>query len=647
MSLDNPKKEKKMNVQKYKLATMFSIMFAGAFIVISGVFYYYNYLKQADVLNLNLKSQATTVLDFADVLLESRNEKFFSGESGETPQIIQNEIFDKFTSVSGGKVFFKEASKTPVNSKNLATKYEAETIDEFANNKKLKEIQKVVKESDKEYYMLARPMLAEEKCIACHPTWTVGDVIAIENVRIDMKDFYAALSSNIFLNILTGFINIVIILMLTHFLFNKYVSSRINKLLTLIFRVEKGNFIIDDIITGEPLAHGSSKNEVDRLFRHLKAMVDTLKPVISNVVDASKNMAFQSSYSYVKIDQTNGYVQQQYKYISNSKETLSNVLNENELMRVSLDGLINRSNSSKELIEKSQLDVSNNVQKGRNATESMDQTSNTINGLRVLSNEVSTMLEVITGIADETNLISLNAAIEAARAGEHGRSFSVVADKIRELAEVSRQNAIDMSATLVNIESQIDTVVQSGKSSKESVLSLIDNSHSLNKSFDEIKISFDLISSSLNNFNQEFLDESKMLKEVDENLNDVEKSSKLLLINAESTKHIMEIISHKSAELKTLADGFEVVLDNRTSKRTVLTPPVLAVDKDNGHSFVFDISDTGVSFYFVDNKVRKNKGDRITLTLSTPVENRTTIECTVVYVSDMIMENVCFYGAKF
>ena len=634
-------------IQKFKLATMFSIMFAGAFIAISGLFYYYNYLKQVDALNVNLKSQAKSVLDFADVLLESRNEKFFSGESAETPQIIQNEVFDKFTTVSGGKVFFKEASKTPTGSKNLATQYESEVIDEFAKNKELKEIQKIVVDSGKDYYMLSRPMIAEDKCKMCHPTWTAGDVIAMENVRIDMSDFYSALKNSISLNILTGFINIVMIMVLTHFLFSQHVSSRINKLLQLIFRVEKGNFVIEDIMKGESLAHGSSKNEVDRLFRHLKTMVDTLKPVISNVVDTSKNMAFQSSYSYVKIDKTNEHVQTQNTHIKNSKEKLMNVLHENELMRGSLDNLINRSNSSKKIIEQSQIDVNNNLQRGNNAAESMDETSRTIDGLRVLSNEVSEMVEVITDIADETNLISLNAAIEAARAGEHGRSFSVVADKIRELADVSRQNALDMSSTLTRIENQIDTVVKSGISSKESVLSLISNSHNINKSFDEIKVSFDLISSSLYTFNDEFLDESKMLKEVDRNLTDVENSSNILATNAESTKTVMDIISNKSAELKTLADGFEVVLNTRGSLRTVITPPVLALDNNNQEAYIFDISETGVSFYFADEKIKKAKGERVTLKLEKPLNGKSVVECKIVYESDAIMKNVCFYGAQF
>jgi len=57
-----------MNIKKLKLATMFSIMFAGAFIAISAVFYYYNYTKEVDSLQTQLKSQANSVLDFAGCL---------------------------------------------------------------------------------------------------------------------------------------------------------------------------------------------------------------------------------------------------------------------------------------------------------------------------------------------------------------------------------------------------------------------------------------------------------------------------------------------------------------------------------------------------------------------------------------------------
>jgi len=635
-----------MNIKKYKLSTMFSIMFATAFIIISAIFYYFNYTKQESALKSNLKSQARSILDFADVLLESRNEKFFSGESAEIPQIIQNSVFSKFTKVSGGKVFFKEASKIPTDEKNLAKKYEAQTIDQFAKNRKLKEIDKIIKENGKDYYMLSRPIIAEQKCKMCHPTWTPGNVIAIEDVKIDMEDFYKDLYNNIYLTTATGLINIIIILFLIQYIFKKYVSNRINKLLQVIFRVEKGNFVIDDLMKGESLEKGSSSNEIDRLFRHLKRMVEALKPVMSNVIDASKHMAFQSSYSYTKIDETNQQIQHQNQLLINSKDLLNNVLNENTQMRQSLDTLLDSSKVSQTIISASKKDIENNLKKGEEAVKSMNSTSQTISDLKVFSNEVSKMTEVITDIADETNLISLNAAIEAARAGEHGRSFSVVADKIRELAEVSLKNASDISVILSKIDNKIDNVTKSAIKSKDSILDLVDNSLQINKSFEKIDGSFELISSSLVKFDSDFEGESKALQETDTNLNDVKKSSVVLTDNAEATKKIMDSISHKSAQLKTLADGFEVVLNNRNEKRTVQTPPLEATDDKGAKAFIFDLSKNGVSFYFLNSGKNLNKGDKITLKFKKQVDNRSNIRCEIVYSNNQNTEDIYFYGAK-
>jgi len=634
------------NVQKFKLATMFSIMFAGAFIFISALFYYYAYIQQVKNQKEQLKQQATMVLNFADVLLESRNEKFFSGESPETPQIIQNEVFQKFTKVSNGKVFFKEARPNPYDPLNEATPYEIDLIERFAQNRELKEIDETITHNNKEYFISARPIIAEEKCKMCHPDWTPDTVVAVEDVMIDLDDYYAALKENTVLTIITGLINIIIILFLTHYLFQKYVSSRINKLLELIFRVENGNFVIDDLLKDEPLDKGSSKNELDRLFRHMKRMVDSLKPVIANVITASKNMAFRASYSYIQIDDTSQHAKLQSNYVHNSKEQLENVLGVNENMVSSLNLLINNTEESKNVVASSKKDVETSLDQGNQTATVMDETSHSINDLKNFSQEVSKMTEIITDIADETNLIALNAAIEAARAGEHGRGFAVVADKIRELAEVSRDNAKDISRVLNKINDQINVVSLKAVNSKESVLSLVENSHKISESFEKVEDTFNLISTSLSNFQNEFTNASTMLQTVDSNLNDVELSSLSLVKNAERTKEIMHTISLKSAELKTLADGFDIVLNNRGNDRTVLTPPISGKD-DRGHElYIFDKSVNGISFYFKEKVDDFRVNDIVEITFEQPIDNRKHIRCEIKYTGTNIMEGVSFYGAQ-
>ena len=636
-----------MDVKKLKLATMFSLLFATAFISISAVFYYYGYVKQKESLTINLKSQATSVLNFADVLLESRNQKFFSNESTETPQIIQNEVFDKFTALSGGKVFFKEASKTPTNEKNKATQYESDLIDTFQKDKSLKEIEKNVFDADKEYYLLSRPIVAEDKCKMCHPTWTAGNVIAIEDVRIDLNDFKTAIKENIFLTILTGIINIVIILLLTHYLFSKFVSSRINKLLSVIMRVEKGNFIIHDIVKDELDNKEDTKNEIDMLFTHLNQMVSTLKPVIENVVNESKQMAFNASYGYVKIDQTNEHVHAQHNSLNSSKEKLYEILQDNKVMQTTLTSMFKSSDHSKKVVETSQLEVAKNLTQGSKAIESMENTTTTVQDLKRFSQEISKMMDIISDIADETNLISLTAAIEAARAGVHGRSFAVVADKIRELAEVSQKNADDIGQVLKKIDNQIDNVTKSALTSKTSVTSLVESSTIIDQNFEEIKNSFDLISKYLVEFNRQFNEESVMLHHMEEELEHVEESSKVLVKNAEDSKIIMKDTADKSASLKSLADGFEVVLNNRGAKRSVITPPLQAQDDNKNFVYIFDYSESGVSFYDVTTDMLKRKiGDRLTLKPKEMLDNKSELKCEIMHISQEVLEGVYFYGAR-
>jgi len=636
---------------RFSLSVMFSIVIFIIALIVSTVIQTVKYQQAKTVLEEKLESQAMSVLNFADVLLESRNDKFFSGQSSEIPQVIQNEVFDKFTKISNGKIFFKEASLTPTDPKNKAEDFEKETIEYFMKYKDIKIKEQMVKKEGKEYYMLSKPILSEKKCQQCHPNWIKeGEVIAIEDVLIDLGDFKTALKNNLYMTVFLWFINITILLLIIYILFKKLIVNRIQKVLEIIFRVENGKFVINDLLKGENIKEGSSKNEIDRIIRHLKRMVNTLKPVIENVVAESKDTAFESIYAYIKLHESVELVEKQQYYISSSDKNIHMMLDINRQLESSLDSLVEKLSNASTRIGEGQKEVNENINSSNQATSSMNKTVTAISELKTFSDEISVTIGKITDIADETNLIALNAAIEAARAGVHGRGFAVVAEKIRELAEISLENANNITSLIKKINKHIDEVTDNASQTKKIITVLHQNSSMIQNNFNRIDESIMETNDTLSSFRKDFTKEKNALNDVVYYLEDILKNADQLISNSKITQTSIKNITIESSNLKSLADGFEVILNRREAKRTVIAPPVKAKVTSNKGKFldayIFDKSEGGLSLVYQEGPAALSKDERAEVELEKAVKGSMKFRIEIVYCYKKKGTNTIFCGAK-
>ncbi|WP_442799772.1 methyl-accepting chemotaxis protein [Pseudomonas sp. Au-Pse12] len=191
-------------------------------------------------------------------------------------------------------------------------------------------------------------------------------------------------------------------------------------------------------------------------------------------------------------------------------------------------------------------------------TGDVQSTANLIGELANESRDIGKVLDVIRGLADQTNLLALNAAIEAARAGEAGRGFAVVADEVRALAHRTQQSTSEIERMIGSIQSGTEHAVDSMRNSTERAESTLNIARGAG-------LSLDTINSAINEINERNLviasaaeEQAQVAREVDRNLVNIRDLSVQSTTGANQTRSASSELSVLATDLNSLVTRFQL-----------------------------------------------------------------------------------------
>jgi len=203
-----------------------------------------------------------------------------------------------------------------------------------------------------------------------------------------------------------------------------------------------------------------SEDEIGELVYWFNQFMDKLQGVVRDVVEASLPLSNLAQNLRGVTEETQRTIDVQQKSATNAKRAV-------DTMSGSVDGVAHSAaqaasdaNEATTAASEGRQIVQQTVTSIQQLAENVRETADVIARLESDSNKVGSVLDVIKGIAEQTNLLALNAAIEAARAGEQGRGFAVVADEVRTLASRTQQSTEEIQSTIEQLQNAAHSAVE-------------------------------------------------------------------------------------------------------------------------------------------------------------------------------------------
>jgi len=335
------------------------------------------------------------------------------------------------------------------------------------------------------------------------------------------------------------------------FLFSWQVINNISNLLlkvkTSLHKISEGDLTETIMIKGD-----------ESLAKSITEMQKNLLLIVTNVIKTTERLAATEQKTSLVVKETQSNIQQQQAETEMVATAMNEMTATVQKISLSISNTANAAaNANDETASGDQL-VTQTSQAVQGLADEILASSSIINGVETESKTIGSVLDVIKGIAEQTNLLALNAAIEAARAGEQGRGFAVVADEVRTLAGRTQTATEEINQMIVNLQNGSNQAVVAMNKSCERAQLAVDQANQAGESIKTIAVSVDKI----NEMNEQIVSTTKEQNSVSEEINqNILSINKIAILSVASSEQIIqtnEEVANITNELHDLVRGFKV-----------------------------------------------------------------------------------------
>jgi methyl-accepting chemotaxis protein len=397
---------------------------------------------------------------------------------------------------------------------------------------------------------IAKKNFRATNCLKCHGV-DEGAVLGVASIVIDIRDDMATIQK---MNrwLWAGYLGILLSLFFVICLIaRRMIVGPLRGLRDAMVSIETDKDFTQrvpssgsDEISQTAQSFNRMIGEVQRAIKDIHSSVASLRSVSASVANASKVVVAGSAEQ------------------SNSSTSIAATIEEMTIsiraVANSADDVLNVTRSSHTVSDLGRKIIDETIEKMRLISTAVHEASKSIEDLGAQSREITSVVQVIKEVADQTNLLALNAAIEAARAGEQGRGFAVVADEVRKLAERTSNSTLEISSLVSNIHNRTSEAVREIQDVVGKVSEGQNMARQAGEKITEIQEQSARVSTSVSDITTAIGEESNGSNEIARNIENVARMAESNHDAAKSMVHDVEQLNNVAKQVADAVSIFKV-----------------------------------------------------------------------------------------